>query len=286
MNIKKQIFRIWRKGTSRIRLQRLTKRADAFLASYPKSGRTWFRFILSNYFAKRAKHQSDVTLHSMFKIIPNFALDKERGVGALDGNVAQAGLPLVLVTHHRYQKRYFGAKPVIFLMRDPRDVLISSYFHATKHKHRFEGSIRSFLFDPEQGLPDFVNYLNDWANNLGDVPHVLLTYEKLQDDAASETARVLKFLNVEIDEELLREAVAASRFEAMRDLEKVEGIPDHDYDRNDRDSMRMRRGKSGGYLDYLSNDDIAAVETYLLRNLSPAAKQLLNETGIKLHGEY
>jgi Sulfotransferase domain len=285
VSIANHAARIWKKGTRGIRLRRLTKTTDAFLVSYPKSGRTWFRFILSNYFARVGLRTTDVTLHSMFGILPNFALDNERGIGAFDARITKAGLPLVSVTHLRYQNRYFGAKPVVFLVRDPRDVLVSSYFHATKHKHRFEGSISDFVFDIKQGLPDFVEYLNEWSSNLSTVPHIVLSYEKLLADAESETAGVLQFLRVPVDLTEVKAAVEASRFEAMRDREKVEGIPDHEYDRTDADSMRMRRGKSDGYLDYMSAVDVAAIDAYLAENLSEAAQQVLHNSGVSLHGQ-
>jgi hypothetical protein len=43
------LARMLRKEFGRSRLMLAAGSAAAFLASYPKSGRTWFRFILANY---------------------------------------------------------------------------------------------------------------------------------------------------------------------------------------------------------------------------------------------
>lgn len=276
--------RIWRKSTNQLRLRARSSTADAFLASYPKSGRTWFRFILSNYFDRAHELGAQVTLHSMFSVVPNYALDDGRGMGAFRFGVNRPQLPLVLVSHFPYRRFLFHGKPVIFMVRDPRDVMVSAYFHATKHKHRFEGDMSAFLGDPEQGVADLVRYLNGWAEGLKRHAHIVLSYEQLLADTERCSADVLRFLNCSIDNTALAEAIAASRFEAMRDREKSEGIPDHDYNRDDDESLRMRRGKAGGFTDYLTPEQVLFIESALAAKLSSEAKAMVRETGLDLPG--
>lgn len=57
----------------RFRLRREARDLDALLMSYPKSGRTWLRFILANYFAAIVKTGEPVDLHTMFAFLPNLA---------------------------------------------------------------------------------------------------------------------------------------------------------------------------------------------------------------------
>src|SRR3546814_18975857 len=73
-------------------------RADAFLVSYPKSGRTWLRYLLSCYFAESAKLGFEPDLTSTFRILPNFDRDPVRGIDAFIGRTGEAGLPLLLVS--------------------------------------------------------------------------------------------------------------------------------------------------------------------------------------------
>lgn len=274
--------RAWRKWTSLRRLRALAGDADAFLVSFPKSGRTWFRFILSNYFNLTQSLGEHVSLHSTFKILPNFALDESRGIGAFAFQEKRPGLPLILVSHLEHNAFLFRAKPVVFMVRDPRDVLVSAYFHATRHKHRFEGDLDTFLRSPRHGLPSLSRYLNGWAAGLRRRSNFIVSYEGLQADPIAQSSAALRFLGCSVDAAAVAEAVGASRFDAMRELELVEGLPDHDYDRKEAESLRMRRGKAGGFVDYLDAGQISYVESELTRRLTGEAKAIVKETGLNL----
>jgi alcohol sulfotransferase len=280
--------RAFRKIGRRIRMAQAAATADAFLASYPKSGRTWFRFILSHYFAHVTARPTDqpdgtIDLFSMFGIVPNFDLDPARGVPAFRYKARRPRLPLVLVTHHHYKRTLFLGRPVIFMVRDPRDVMVSAFFHATRHKHRFSGTVDAFITDQGQGLPALVNYLNGWAEGLQSRKSAVLSYEELTRDTVGASARIIEFLGYTPADEALRMAVAAAGFGAMRELEVQGGLPAHDYDRADIESLRMRRGKVGGFENYLSEAQIDWIQRYCEKSLVASAKRLMARTGFKLH---
>lgn len=272
-------LRLLRKARNRTRLVANAAAAASFLTSYPKSGRTWFRFILSNYFNTAADLKVGVDLHSTFSIVPNFDCDPVRGIPAFRQAQFQSRIPLILVTHHGYRRSIFLNKPVIFMVRDPRDVLVSAYFHATRHKHRFEGGISDFLANPDQGLTPLIAYLNGWAAGLQRHQHYVLSYEALSADPEGATAKVLSFLNYAVDREGVKQAVDSSQFEAMRDRERSEGIPAHSYDLTDNESLRMRKGKVGGFSEYLNADQAELIEARCARELSRKAKELISTTG-------
>lgn len=275
-------LRIFRKTRNRVRLAADAATATGFLTSYPKSGRTWFRFILSNYFNTAADLKVGVDLHSTFSIVPNFDCDPVRGIPAFRKARFESRIPLILVTHHGYRRSIFLNKPVIFMVRDPRDVLVSAYFHATRHKHRFAGSISDFLASPDQGLTPLVAYLNGWADGLRRHQHYVLSYEALSADPVAATTKVLSFLNYAVDRESVKGAVEASHFEAMRERERSEGIPAHHYDLTDNESLRMRKGKVGGFSDYLDAGNAALVEARCAKELSPGAKEIVATTGWRI----
>jgi hypothetical protein len=256
--------------------------ADCFLVSYPKSGRTWFRFLLSHYFSARSASGLNVDLHTMFSVLPNFDLDPVRGVPAFGFNRQRSTVPRIWVSHLAFRRSLFLNKPAIVLVRDPRDVAVSSYFHATRHKHRFEGDIEQFLEDPAQGVPAMCAYLNGWAKGIAGRRSHILSYEALTLNPASEVIGALRFLERDVDIDAVDAAVQAGSFTAMQKRELVEGLPAHDYDRTDTESLRMRRGQAGGYTDYLSPQMVRKVEDMCRHNLSTAAKSLLERTGIAL----
>lgn len=275
--------RIFRWAQRQCLLMPALARADAFIASYPKSGRTWLRFILANYLNERFDLGLRVDLQNMFKVLPNDGLSAERGLPAFSFR-DRPGMPLVVVSHARYQPWLFKGRSVIFLLRDPRDLMVSAYFHQTGHKHRFAGSLSEFLRDPELGLVDYIGYLNSWATALGAHRHLVIGYEQLSSDPEAASEAVLGFLGVPVERALVQQAVVAGRFEAMQALERETGIPAHDYDRNDPNSLRMRRGKVGGFADYLNAEDTDYVGSTLAARLSNEAQELLRQVGLgELH---
>lgn len=275
------LTRLQRRLFKRVTLTRYAASADCFLTSYPKSGRTWFRYILSHYFASLSGFPGAVNLHNMFSIVPNFDLDPVRGIPGFR-EVGIGAVPKVWVTHLDYRASLFLRRPVIFMVRDPRDVVVSAFFHATRHKHRFEGTLEDFIVNREQGVPAMCRYLNGWARGMGQRQHHVLSYEALSNDAVLETRKVLDFLGCRHDAQALAAAVEAGRFESMQDRERAEGIPAHDYDRSDTDSLRMRRGRAHGFHDYLDRGMIARVEQICAADLSRSAKRLVAATGFDL----
>jgi hypothetical protein len=247
-------------------------RADAFLVSYPKSGRTWLRYLLSCYIAECAERGVEPDLTTTFRVLPNFDRDPVRGIDAF---ADEADLPLILVSHLPYRERLFLDRPVLFLARDPRDVIVSAYFHATRHKKTFSGDIAAFLDEPRYGLPALTRYLNGWADGLAGRPHQLISYEKMLADPVPTVAAILAFLGVEPQPDILARAVAAARFDRMRDKERNGGIPGHDYDRNDDQSLRMRNGKAGSFGQWLSSDQADLVLRRCREALSPRAQALI-----------
>ncbi|MDK1385989.1 sulfotransferase domain-containing protein [Sinorhizobium sp. 8-89] len=276
------VKRAWRRVAKRVRLTVHAAHADSFLISYPKSGRTWFRYILSHYLAAIAGISEPVDLHNMFSIVPNFDLDPVRGIPGYRFRGEKSVIPTVLVSHLDYSASLFLKRPVIMMVRDPRDVIVSAYFHASRHKHRFAGSLSDFIADRDQGLPAMIDYLNGWAGGLSNRAHFVLSYEALSADTERQVEAALEFLGCPMDRKALRAAVEAGRFEAMQARERAEGIPAHDYDRNDVESLRMRRGKAGGFRDYLDDAQVAKIERLCAADLTAAAKHLVGRTGMQV----
>jgi sulfotransferase family protein len=275
--------RIAKSLRSRRFMNRAALRVDALIASFPKCGRTWLRFALANYLAEAFELEIVPDLHSMFGIIPNFDADPVRGLPAFRYNVARPSLPLVGVTHS--PARITPTLPIVFIVRDPRDVVVSNYFHLTRHKGIFTGTITEFIDDSRQGLAKYIRYLNAWARFLSHPPHHVTSYELMSADAGAELRKILRFLAVPITEEALSLAVRRSTFESMQAHERAEGIPAHHYDRSDDESLRMRRGIAHGFRGYLTPGQVDQIEERCRRELSRAAQALVSKYSLKLKGD-
>lgn len=261
-------------------LSRIRRGGVTLLASYPKCGRTWYRFILASYLSSLRQH-SQIDLTSMFGLVPNYDLDPVRGIPAFHRRERDARLPLIAATHLMPQQLAADGCPVLFMVRNPHDVVVSSYFHLKHHKQDYAGEIEDFVRDSRHGLPGFVRYLNNWGLAMHWRPHQVVAYERLSAAPVEETIATLRFLDLPVVRELVEGAVGAASFEKLRRMEQAQGVPGRAYDRSNADASRMRRGKVGGFADYLDAGTIAWIDGYCAERLNPDARRLL--AGEPLH---
>ena len=240
--------------------------ADGFVVSIPKSGRTWLYFLTRYY--ECGTRGIPFTLHP-----------------EADG---AHGFPNILYTHdlwsHRSSNRILErlkgkhlipadcrhAKPVLLLTRDLRDVLVSLFFQLTKREDKFFGTLSQLLTDPVFGADATVDIINLWWDEWHDSDLFLhVTYEEMKASTAAALTRILVHFGIpDPDAELVARAVEFASFENMQDMERGRDISDKIIapgDMSDPDSFKVRRGISGGYLDYMSDEDIAVVEKAMRR---------------------
>lgn len=241
-------------------------KADAFLLSFPKCGRTWLRLMLG-----RA-----LRLHFG---VPEADLLDLRKLHRL-----RPGIPRILVEHDDdpFWKRpeeltasksaYRGYK-VIFLVRDPRDVLVSSWYHKAKRERRYAGTLSDYVREPVGGLDTVIEYYNIWERNAA-VPagFLQLTYEEMHRDPHGVLRKALGFLGCAgISESTLADAVDYASFDNMRKLEDENrfGLRGKDVGEGE-DARKVRKGRVGGYLEALRPDEIDYVNARLRERLSPS----------------
>ncbi|WP_343520212.1 sulfotransferase domain-containing protein [Sphingomonas sp.] len=261
-------------------MSRIRRAGVTLLASYPKCGRTWYRFILASYL-NDLRQQGQIDLTSMFGLVPNYDLDRVRGIPAFYRREAEVRLPLIAATHLTPHQLAADGCPVMFMVRNPHDVVVSSYFHLKHHKQSYAGEIEAFVRDERHGLPSFVRYLNSWGDAMHWHPHQVVAYERLSAAPVEATIATLEFLDLPVERELVERAVAAASFEKLRRMEQVQGVPGREYDRSNADASRMRRGKVGGFRDYLDDASIRWIDDYCAEHLNPDARRLL--AGEPLH---
>lgn len=251
-----------------------------YLCSYQKSGRTWVRFFLANYLNRQFQLKLKIDFKTFFLFFPHDNLDVEKGVGVYD-YYDDKRFPMVVATHARYDEEYFTDKPIIFLLRSVYDTLVSNYFQHTKvftEDRAWKADIKSFVRSAEFGASAVCAYLNSWAERLASNENCLvLSYENLHVNHAATLEKLLNFLAIPVDQENLQKAITLSSFEAMKAVEKESSIPgiNFNFSRDDADSARVRKGKVGGYRDYLDQDDIEYIAATCDNTLSATSKKIL-----------
>ena len=240
------------------------RNTDVYLISYPKCGRTWLRLMIGR------------------AISQHYALPDDEQILFLNWkSKPHPDLPRITVVHDDHpmlkapeeleiSKDKYRDKKVIFLARDPRDVIVSSYFEAKKrsqlfgdnpHETRkpvFEGNFSEFLEQHRGSFDTILAYYNIWAENRY-VPRdfLLVRYESLRADACSQLRQVLDFLGLnQIGEETIAEAVQFASFDHMRQMEaegRFQSAVLNPADAKDQESYKTRKGKVGGYAGYLTS---------------------------------
>jgi hypothetical protein len=253
-------------------LRRKVPRDAIYLASYPKTGRTWLRFILANYINGLFQLGETIDFHTLFRLLPNDLSDAETGVGKF-AYADDDRVPLILSSHVRYDKRFRG-HPVLTIVRDPVDVLVSRYWHRARQLRMLpEKMTLSAFLRTENGVAHLIDYYDSWASHLESA--AVLSYEGLHEHTVDEASRAVQYVGLPVDRAELERAVQASSFEQMRDLEVESGIPDHDYDRSDPNARRVRRGEVGSGRGEIDGNDVGFVLEELERGLDTTAYSLI-----------
>lgn len=232
---------------------------DCYVISYPKSGRTWLRtmigYALASHFDLEMEVYEPAFVVKKYKKDAPYIRFTHDGVG----NEMKNGR-IFLEDFNRYRK-----KKVVFLVRDPRDVLVSYYFHRT-HRLQETHTLDSFIRDPNWGIERQIDFLNKWyAHRAVPTAFLLVRYEDLAVDAFSELQKLFSFLDLEhIPPHHLSEAVSYASFPNMKAralTSKSERLrPTNPADPN---SHKIRQGKVAGFRDHLTPSQLEAINPYL-----------------------
>jgi Sulfotransferase domain len=238
---------------------------ELYFVGYPKTGNTWTRYMLGRY----------VQLLCGLPDLPLF--DATDGMGRCERFCVG---PAMHFTHRPLawggQRaldlgfenviRGYQDKRVVLLIRHPLDTLVSFWM---QRRHRGEkdyaGDLMEFLGDPVWGIDKFIRFYTLWHENRDRVKDLLvLRYEDMRADPHAVFTRLLDFLAIPRRQQELCQAVADADFDSMKKVEQSAEGPRYRSsgygifatgDRNNPDAFHLRRGKVGGFRDYIQKED-------------------------------
>lgn len=242
-----------------VRLEILRRPTDVYVISYPKSGRTWLRVLIGKAVCLKYGLPDEMMLDT-HRLTTTAGLLRTHFVHDYSEILSGLDYRRMPATKHEYAK-----KKVIFIVRDIKDTLVSSYFQATKRTSKFRGSISEFVRSELFGVKKIVTFYNVWYNNRH-VPKdfLLLRYEDMHPDPAEALIQTLCFIGLEpAGDRIVREAVAFASFNNMKKMEVGGYFKDPKMrpgDANDEESYKVRKGVVGGYAAYLNEMDIQYID--------------------------
>ncbi len=235
---------------------------SAIVISVPNSGRTWIRTFLAAYFCARTGHP--------------FSLDPEQ--------YGDPKIPRIIYTHDLYEhhtktrwwervrskflvpRDEIRRAKILLLARDPRDAFVSHFLELKKRtletaEELKRQDVSQMLRDPIFGIDLMIQTMNDWMEEFRDRNNcTLIRYEDLRADPTAQFRRVLAGIGE--SDSIEPHFTSALEFSQFGNMKKLEASRAYDPkllqpgDVSDPESYKVRRGKVGGFVDYLGPDDL------------------------------
>jgi Sulfotransferase domain len=212
---------------------------DIFLVSFPKSGNTWTRFLLANL----RFPDEPATWANINRLIPD-------PTGTPKKDFDRMPRPRIIKSHECFDPRY---PRVVYIVRDPRDVVVSQYhYHRKIRKIDDDSPIEKFVtrFLAGETCPH-----GSWGQNVstwlytseGNSRFLMLRYEDLVADTAHELTKVATFLHLDAGSQQIAQAVKRSSADQMRKLEKAQPNKNELMKGSRTDLSFVRAAGSGGW---------------------------------------
>jgi len=241
-----------------------------WIASYPKSGNTWVRSFLTNYLNKNISN-FDLSFLNQIKRFPRRELLDELKIDhtkfeEIIKNWITMQEFLNLKQEFTYLKTHNAMCTVnnypftntdntigfIYLVRDPRDVILSYSHHLNKSiEYTFKMMIDKSAREKIDDKNNDETILGSWSDNYkswrdyNSVKKIIIKYEDLILNPYDNFFKIINFLNkinkLPVDKEMIKKSIENVSFEKLQNLEKKFGFSEKTH------GIFFRKGKVGNW---------------------------------------
>ena len=262
--------RLYLQQRERIRFKNLVRPTDVFLVGHPKSGNTLMSYILAMIVFK--DFEKKINLANIDRYVPGLHFEDiaiERHPNLSERRVFRNEVPV-------YPQYYPKA---IYLVRDPRSVLVS-YYHMyctifNDTTTTLQGFVEEYLrngniqrYEPQ--IERWDRQVLTWAEKADHDDRVLIVkYEDMVKKKPEILKKTLAFTEIECPEELFDMVMQRSSFEAMKKTEEEFGEENYPGEMGKRGRF-VRKGKAEGWKEEMPQDLVKIIE----HEFSAAMKKL------------
>lgn len=181
---------------------------DTFLVEFPKSGITWLTFLIASVNLQKSGIDRQPTFFAVNDLVPDIHTSRH--------------LPTPLpFPGHRFIKSHAPHNPlyskVIYLVRDPRDVMASYHAFAGKLGW-YQGSLSDMIRDQQFGIEAWVKHVQSWLTQTRpSVSFSVIRYEDLLSDTAGILHHIYALLGFNIEQHVIHAAVVGASFSKMKE---------------------------------------------------------------------
>jgi hypothetical protein len=169
--------------------------------------------------------------------------------------------PILDFPGYRFIKSHSSNNPfyghVIYITRDPRDVMLSYYHYLTQLGY-FYGSVSDLISSKRYGIANWVAHVDGWFNKSdASIAFIHVRYEDLKVNTEEVMVEIYNKLGLIIPRDIIAKAIEYSSFKSMSDLERAYGYGGRDIANQ---FIFMRKGVSGEGRLGMSPEELAYIE--------------------------
>lgn len=255
-----------------------------WLASFPKSGNTWFRCFLSALIDQEvdinqlhtdgifsSRRLFDITFDIDGRLLTEAEI-KNRMPRIIRHYAQKSEKLLFCKIHDAYSINSKGAPIIphdvsdvaIYLIRNPLDVVASYANHMNCDIDKAISSMNKdngYLARQKNGMNinnQFPQLMYSWSghvqswHNQDKIKVVTIRYEDMKQKSLETFTRATEAMSIEADKDQIQKAIELTQFEKIKNLESEQGFKE----KNILSANFFRKGKVGGYQEELTKDQI------------------------------
>ena len=223
---------------------------DVFLCTYPKSGTTWLGYLLAQLLKESPDEQ--LGLDSFNRYVPDVNTLYRRRAGLV--GLAGLGDPRFMLCHAEFDPTL---PRVVYVLRDPRDVMVSYWHYQRFLRPGHVESLAEFLQRPAYFPCAWDAHVRGWLLPRRHPNLLVLRYEDMHADTAGVLRQVLDFAGLSVEPAAIAAAVDQSRFSRMRAAEERFGVGDKAAGTDER---FVRKGRVGSWQEEMGPAELRLLE--------------------------
>jgi len=264
-----------------------------WITSYPKSGNTWLRYFLGNYYFNKKDNFEPEIIKNIKKFhinkelissnshmkdfiknpynVSKYWIESQHKLEIKNGNVVflKTHNALINIENNEFTNSELSLA-IIYIVRDPRDVVVSySKYRNLDYDKTIDHMIGSTVSVPYvRDRKDPANieitgswsfHYNSWKDGISIIPRMIIKYEDLLSNSEEIFTNLIKFLsgvmNLEVNYKKIISSHNFSTFKNLKNFEK-----NNNFFENDSSENFFRIGKSGNWKKELNKAQIKKIE--------------------------
>lgn len=247
---------------------------DIWIVTLARSGTTWTQQIIKNILSKG---DDDVRIDLA---VP--WLEAANKLSPYDVDLSDIKRPRAFKSHMPYHLMPCGLPnstpcKYIYVVRNPKDVAVSYYYHyfTLKHADNFSwDTFISWFLSGEVYFGDYFDHVLGWWEHREDSNVLFLKYEDMKKDIRSSVIRIASFIDRNLSEEAIQSVIEKSSFSSMKKdpTANYEWIPKHT--RHPEGTPFIRKGIVGGWKDHFTSEQSAKFDALYSQKFKAAGLEL------------